>query len=242
MRGGGVFVLILSSLLLVGVFVTAQELPQVSDFLNDSVSPVITSYVQDFVAERGIATDAIESVTPVDLQTLPDSIEIQNVNDASLSIYAVNYTESAENKQVFVVTYATSELGGKGDLLLQNRRMLLAFGKSGTITNETFLLSAAGVTGSFETGYVMLRAGSITGLSTSAQNLGDSVRIVVYKNGEAVHLGNMLSGTGAVKDYDLVSEDSVTFVSGDVISVRVESTGTLAVSDITTLIELVTDA
>ena len=66
--------------------------------------------------------------------------------------------------------------------------MLLDFGINGEVDTPTFLNTPNGVEGSLEKGYVMIRDGSITGLSTNLEVLSGegSVEIMVYVNGQPI--------------------------------------------------------
>ena len=117
-----------------------------------------------------------------------------------------------------------------------------------------FLNMASGVEGSLEKGYVMMRSGSITGISTNlevevikgekkspAVNLtGEMVDVVIYKNGEEVGFRNSLGvdSPGVVIDYDSQSKKIVSFDAGDVVSVYLKSTDGVVISDVTTMLEV----
>ena len=236
-------VFIVFSLLLVGVFATAAD-NSVSDDIQQKVQQIsqdnnlvddVSSYVENFAQRRGINSEDINNISKVEFNDLPKEVNIEDVNDANLVIYGVNYNDSKEsspekkNKQLFVITYSVDKLRSQGDIIIaHDKRMFLNFGSSGEMSSEGFLDTATGVEGSLDAGYVMMRSGSITGISTNLQILNfssGSIKIVIYKNGEPVNFGNLINSdsSGVEKDYDLQSNNVVKFNSGDVISVYAES-------------------
>ena len=139
------------------------------------------------------------------------------------------------------------ELKAQGDLIIaHDKRQFLHFGSSGEMSESTFLNTATGVEGSLEKGYVMMRDGSITGISTSldiaeASSNGE-VNVIIYKNGEAIRFGNTIdaSSVDSKKDYDIQSSEVVTFEAGDLISAYVGGQGNIAWKDVITMVEITT--
>ena len=75
------------------------------------------------------------------------------------------------------------------------RKMLLTFGLDEQSSESIFLETSTGVKTDVQKGYVMMRAWSITGISTDLEVLENNgyseVEIIIYKNGfHPVHLGN----------------------------------------------------
>ena len=242
-------------LLLVGVFVTAATLeidPVLSSEIDSVVSSVtdppelvdsVQAYIEKFVLKRGIGPDAISNINELDFNALPKEINIENINDANLAIYEVNYDDGKAEK-VFVVTYAVEELRAQGDLIIaHDKRQFLNFGFDGEMSNG-FLETATGVEGSLEKGYVMVRPGSITAMSTNlevVQGGQEQIEILIYKNGEQIGFGNSLNAdVGIQEDYDVQSNGVVTFEPGDVISVYVNGAENYVWKDVITMIEITT--
>ena len=234
-------------LLVVGVFVAAAD----SDFVNtitenSEVAQEVRSYVEDFAEKRGIKKENINTVREVDFDSLPKEVNIENVGDTNLAIYEIDYEESVGGeKKVFVVTYSVEELKAQGDLIIaHDKRQFLNFGFAGEMIKSGFLETATGVEGSLEKGYVMMREGSITGLSTSLEVVegGEGeIDIIVYKNGEQVGFGNTLNAdVGIRKDYDVQSNGVVTFEPGDAISVYASADKGVVWKDVITMIEITT--
>ncbi len=138
------------------------------------------------------------------------------------------------------------KLRTQGDLIIaQDKRQFLNFGFSGAMTSSDFLKTATGVKGSLEKGYVMVRDGSITAVSTNLevlQNSAGSLEIIVYRNGKPIGFGNTFSTDtlGVKKDYDVQSKGIVTFQAGDVISVYIRAEGIVVWSDVVTIVEITT--
>ena len=245
------FVVILSFLLVVSVFAvaSAQESFQENEkIFSSDIGEEALDYVTSFAEKRGVNVNDITNVSKVDFNDLPKEVNIENVNDANLAIYQINYNENTEDKKVFVVTYSLEKLKAQGDLIVaQDKREFLNFGFEGTMVNDGFLKTATGVESSLEKGYVMARKGSITTISTNLEitKSDDSgkVEIIIYKNGEMILFGNTLdaNGQGIKKDYDVQSKDTVTFEPGDVISVYAKSDGNVKWKDVITLVEITTN-
>jgi hypothetical protein len=207
--------------LAVGVVATASTIPQA---------------VEDVVTEKGLNTADIQSVESVDYSDLPDQIEIENIDKTNLEIYEV----SLQDEKMFVLTF-----GGEKIQASNEQRQFLSFGFSGEMS-DGFLQSAGGVVMSADRGYVMMREGSITGISTNLDVTnsvdGKRVELIIYKNGKAINFGNEVSASsnGAQKDYDIQSSGVVTFDAGDTISVYAESSDGVLIKDVITMIEITT--
>ncbi len=242
--------------LLVASVIAASDLTSVDAEVNQVVNEVaespqlaeeVSGYVKDFVEKRGIEPDSINDVKKIDFNDLPKEVNIENVDDTNLAIYEVDYDNPSnpDKGKVFVVTYSLEQLKSQGDLIIaQDKREFLNFGFNGEMAESGFLKSATGVEGSLEKGYVMMRGGSITGLSTNLEILEGTgqLEIVVYKNGEAVQFGNTfaVSSLGMQKDYDVQSKGIVTFEPGDIISVYVKASSGTTWKDVITLLEITT--
>ena len=122
--------------------------------------------------------------------------------------------------------------------------MLLDFGAKGEVNTPSFLNTPNGVEGNFEKGYVMIRDGSITGLSTNLEVLSGegSVEVMIYVNGQPIGFRNTIyaDSSGVKKDYDTQSFGVVNFQKGDVLSAYVKTDGDIAIKDIINLVEIST--
>jgi hypothetical protein len=170
---------------------------------------------------------------------LPKEVSIENIDDTNIAIYEIAYEEEQVEKQVFVITYSVEQLATQGDLIIaHDKRQLLNFGYAGEMTESGFLNTATGVSG--DKGYLMMREGSITGISTNLEIIKNSpelLEIIIYKNGKAVEFSNTISAknSGIEKDYDLQSSGIVKFVPGDLISVYLKEDKATALNVITML-------
>ena len=206
----------------------------------------VSGYVQDFVSKRGIESQDISGIRKVDFNALPKEVNIENVGDTNLAIYEINYSENKQDKQVYVITYSVEQLRSQGDLILaQDKRNFLDFGFSGVMSETGFLETSTGVETSEAKGYVMVRDGSITALSTNLeviQSNSGQIEIIVLKNGKPISFGNTLSADslGVKKDYDVQAKEIVDFQAGDVISVVAKKTGDVAWRDVITIVEITT--
>ncbi len=250
-----VFVFVFAFLLVAALFlVSAATLDEeinaaVSKAAGVDVSENVKGFVGEFVKKRGIQPESIKSVKEVDFNALPEEVNIQNVGDTNLAIYQVDYESSpGSNEKVFVVGYSVEKLKAQGDLIVaHDKRNFLNFGSNEIMGASGFLSTATGVKTNESKGYVMVREGSITALSTNLDivkaNPG-KVEVIVLKNGKPISFGNTIdtSSIGVKKDHDVQSKGVVTFKPGDVISayVSVSSSDGVSWRDVITLIEITT--
>jgi len=196
--------------------------------------------IKDLMEEKGISMEEA-NITEVDFDDLPKEVDIEKVEDTNLIIYEVNYGA----KPLFVITASDEEF--KKDMTpVCDVRSLLSFGFSGEMTESGFLNTATGVRGSLEKGYVMMRKGSITAISTNLEVIKEDagrIEIIIYKNGKAVKFGNVIdaSSVGVKKDYDIQSKNVVIFEPGDVIFVYAKVEEGIIYKDVISMIEITTD-
>jgi len=220
------FTIIISVLLVAGVL--AETLP---------VSEEINSLVKNIAKDKGITDEQIVGINEVDFESLPEEINIENIDDTNLALYEVDI---GGEKPIFVI--AVSDTTFKKIEKEAANKMFLNFGLNRDTKGPVFLETSTGVETNEEKGYVMMRDGSITGLSTNLEvikGLGE-IEIIIYKNKKEVGFRNVISVTevGIKKDYDIQSEEIVTFEAGDTISIYLKTNGDITLTDITTLIEL----
>ena len=244
--------------IVIGLLVSAQldnetylgqeEVQDVVESVSEgNISTQVYEYVSNFVQKRDVLPSEISFVREVDFDSLPKSVHIENVGDHNLAIYEISYKEDNKEDQIYVITYSVEELREQGDLIVSHdKRQFLNFGFAGTMTKSGFLKTATEVETSLEKGYVMVRDGSITAVSTnievSGSNPGD-IEIIVYRNGEPIGFGNIFSteSPGVKKDHNVQSKGIVLFKAGDVISVYLKANGTDIVwRDVITMVEITT--
>jgi len=250
---------VMSLLIIIGLLVSAQsnntetylEQEEVLDVVENvsvgDISTQVYEYVLNFVQKRGVLPSEISFVREVDFDSLPKSVHIENVGEHNLAIYEISYKEGNQEDQIYVITYSVEELREQGDLIVaHDKRQFLNFGFAGTMIKSGFLKTATEVETSLEKGYVKVRDGSITAVSTnlevSESNPGD-IEIIVYRNGEPIGFGNIFStgSPGVKKDHNVQSKDIVTFKAGDVISVYLKANGIDIVwRDVITMVEITT--
>ncbi|VVB82765.1 Uncharacterised protein [uncultured archaeon] len=238
----------LSILLISGLIAAtdATNTEQIQQKTDSQVSGDVQGYVEKFVEKKGINTEQINNITQVDFNSLPKEVNIENVKDSNLAIYQINYNKSSEKQdKVFVITYSVEKLKSQGDLIVaQDKREFLNFGFNEKTDKSVFLRTANGVDGSLEKGYVMMRDGSITGISTNLETLSGegNIEIIIYKNGEQIQFGNsfVVSSVGIKKDYDVQSRGTVEFKAGDVISAYAKVSDGISWKDANTLVEITT--
>lgn len=206
-----------------------------------SVTQDVEDLVKDVAETKGVDKENVEEVREVDFEDLPDEVKLENIDETNLALYEVNVT--GEEKPVYIIT--ASETKFKKIISKFTRKMFLNFGFNSEINESTYLKSAVGVLGNLEKGYVMMREGSVSGISTNLEVVSGEgeIEILIYKNKELVGFRNSFKVTSpqVYSDYDTVSEDILMFYPGDVISLYVEVEGDLVVKDINTLLEVATD-
>lgn len=201
-----------------------------------------TQEVVDQIAEnQGIDKDKIKSVERVDFDKLPPQVDLKNIDQTNLAVYEVDYGGEVP---VFVIT-ASEETFESPVEESPMYKMLLNFGLKGETGDSIFLNTATGVEGGIEKGYVMMRDGSITGLSTNLEIFSGqgSVEVIIYINGKPVGFRNTITGdeVGIKKDYDTQSIGVVKFEKGDVVSIYLRLEGDIVIKDITNLVEIFTE-
>jgi len=220
----GIFIVILA----VGVFAETAGL-----------SPNVEEAIKKVTESKGINESQIKDIQQVDFNNLPDEVKIANIDKTNIAMYQVDY---GDEKPIYVITVSNEAF--QKTVEATANKMFLDFGYSKEFKESTFLLTPTGVQTNSEKGYVMIRDGSITGISTnlelSSKGAGE-VEVIIYKNGEQVGFRNSFSteGSSGVKsDYDSQSEGVVTFEKGDIISAYVKINGDVNVKDVITLIEI----
>jgi hypothetical protein len=240
-----VLLLFLVVMFILSAGVLAQEIVEDSEDGDIQIPELsqeeIEEFVKGFVRKSNFVKDEeVKSVSIVNQSELPDDIEIKDIDENNVGIYEVNFTEEASNqsKKIFVVTYATNNFKKKNVVITKNIQSMY-FGLSGSETTSEFLETSTGVKSGEQIGYVMLRGGSITGVSTSLELNGNGRLLIrVYKNGEDTGFHNLISTDGdQTIDFDLQSEDILNYNPGDVISVYVEKIGRVTWGNVVTTVE-----
>ncbi|MEX0932865.1 MAG: hypothetical protein WDZ77_02075 [Candidatus Pacearchaeota archaeon] len=194
--------------------------------------------IKEKAIEKGIPESDIESVEKVNLSELPNQVKLENIDDTTVSLYEVKQ----KNKTSFFIITSGSlsrEIKKVPEIYASS---FLVFGE-GEITSESaFLKTSVGTESNLNKGYVMLRQGSIVGLSTNLEALQGQgeIQIRIYKNQELVEFSNSIgvSSAGIKKDYDIQSKGVVEFKPGDTISVYAENKNGVSITDITVLVEI----
>lgn len=225
-----IFALVIILILASGVFAQSMGL---SGKTKEAVDKIIEN--------QGINKENIRSIEKVDFNNLPSQVDLKNIDSTNLEVYEVDYGGEAP---VFVITTSSQLLESQTSDKIY-KRMLLTYGIKGDIFESTFLNTGTGVEASLEKGYVMMRGGSITGISTNLESLRGTgeVEVIVYINGVPAGFRNTLSisSVGVEKDYDTQSIEVVKFDKGDVISTYVVINGDVLIKDVINLVEITTD-
>lgn len=215
--------------------VSASVVAQTSSNIEEEVEEFVKSFVGDTSL---IDEEDIRDIRQINQSELPDNIDIKDIDENSIGIFEVDYIEGNSTKSIFVVTYATSDFKKKEIAITKNIQSLY-FGFSGVSNEDSFLESSTGVLLNENKGYVMLRSGSVTGISTSLDLSGNGkIFINVYKNGLNTGFHNLISSEDNEKiDYDLQSDNIITYNAGDILSVRIEVSGNVEWGGVVTIME-----
>lgn len=211
---------------------------------NETQIKEITEKTKDFVKDvaekKGVREEDVEEIKEVNLTALPEQIKFETIDETNLALYQLKIRN--ETNPLFI-------LSAGGDLIkkqepLTSSKFLLNLGLANEITKDTFLDTAAGVKTSLEKGHVMTESGSITGLSTSLEvtdgETGEMIEIVIYKNGEEIGFRNtfIIDETGTMIDYDSISQKTIKFSEGDIISLKAILSEGVKVKDVNTILEI----
>ncbi len=254
------------TILLVGIFITAQSdaIKEIRNRIDASISTKADAYISNFAEKKGIEIEKINRVEKVDLQNPPEEISIiGSVKNSNLAVYQIDFDDSGESKKVFVISYSSEGL--KAGLPQKNvttsgeipktppQRIPTIFEfKSDEMTQSEFLESIAGATGSIKSGYSMVADGNIlvmrTNLEIYEESEGKIITITLYKNGNPTSIFNsfvvdpsdliITSGARSYFTYTLESKGNVSFKKGDIISVYVTLSDGMNVKSITTSVNV----
>jgi hypothetical protein len=224
--------------LIIGMIVLAAGGVFAADLRGTSVEDVVKNVVE----KKGVNPSQIKDVKKVDFKDLPDEVNIENIDDTNVALYEVDY---GEDKPVYVLTVSEEAFEQTIEEIITSK-MLINFGYSGEIFDSTFLKTTSGVETDYGKGYVMMRDGSITGISTNIEVLETQygeIELIIFINGEEVGFRNSINvnSVGVKSDYDVQSENLLTFEAGDVISVYAQVDGAILAQDIITMIEIVVE-
>lgn len=229
-----IFSLFIIGIILLGVTVFAQDL---------NTDKKAQDFVKEVAQKKGIEEDKISGVKELNLNELPEEVNIKNVDTTNLALYQIDVDN--EENPVYVVTASSKFF--KETLKKYSQRMLLTFGLAGEAQDSTFLKTSVGVTTDLQKGYVMTRDGAISGLSTNIEIVEKSspqpIEITIYKNSEKVGFKNEFYETepGIYVDYDQANGGILSFERGDVISLEINVPENTKVKDITSLLEIETN-
>lgn len=207
-------------------------------------------YVKKFVEKKGINKTDIKNISKVDFNKLPPNMNIQKVKENNIDIYQVDYEEPKikKPKNIFVITHSSSELDSRDDIIaIKDIRKNLNFGYIGEASGSKFLTTSTGVQTSLNKGYVVMRKGSITGISTNLDiiDYGNKgiIEIIVYINGKRTYFENQIiaDSNKAKIDFDIQSKNIIKFAPGDIISVELKTQDNIAWKDVITTLELTTN-
>ena len=223
-------------LFIIGIFLTISGV-----FAQTDLSEELDNFVKEIAEKKGVEETEITDVTEVNLSELPDEVKLENIDDTNIALYKVN---SKSDKPTFVITFSDKGFEKISTPIVYYTTSLLHFGIGEKMNDSTFLNTNTGVSGGLNKGYIMLREGSITGISTNLEVIkgNGEIQIIIFKNNEEIGFGNLVdvSNSGIKKDYDIQSADIVEFEPGDTISVYAKVQGEITWKDAITVIEIST--
>ncbi|NCN86915.1 hypothetical protein GW932_03700 [archaeon] len=171
-----------------------------------SITSIEEDYVKSLIEKQGITK--IDNITELDKSVLPSQIDISMVDENNVGIYEVGYEDSGILKNLFVISYSSSEI-------IPTKKEV----------GGNFLYLPFTIQNGVSNSYVMMDSGSIVGISSLSElKSGEEIIIRVYKNDEPLYFYNELSSQNLI-DFDLESPNLDLFNVGDKISIRVETNG-----------------
>ncbi|MEM4625737.1 MAG: hypothetical protein QXJ28_03175 [Candidatus Pacearchaeota archaeon] len=213
-----------------------------SEEIKEDIGNYLVSVVSEVIFKAaGKDKITLEKVSKLNQDELPNRIVIEKVKENNVGIYEIEYKDREESKSLFLLTYATNSFKEKSNVSSTSKAIqLLNFGYKGESEDSDYLEVFSGVKTGPDKGYIMIRSGSITGISSSLDLRGEGeVEISVYKNGVDTGFRNLIGSTDSKKiDYDIQSEGALTFNPGDIISVYVSVNGDVIWSNDITLVEI----
>jgi hypothetical protein len=198
----------------------------------------IAKDIVNFVEKKGISIDD-SNISEVNFSDLPGGVDIEKIENSSVVIYKIDYGI----RPLFVVSNSNNKKIAPS-ISEYKYKSLLNFGVNGKIDSSSFL-NMDGVKGGSENGYVMMRSGSISGISSILNVVEykeeEVIEVRIYKNGKVVGLRNSLNAEkkGSFVDYDTLSEDIIKFDAGDIISVYVNFGDGVSIANVVTVLEIV---
>lgn len=198
-------------------------------FADNPVNEDVSRYISNFLEKSGVDSESVREIREVNQSELPSGVDIKDIAENKVSIYEAKVQKDSEEKNLFIVTYST-------DKFVPRERpskaiSYLNFGIK-EINSDSRLLD--------NSNQVMMRSGSITGISTSLVAEGEGIiQVKILINGEDVGFENLIfSDSGNKIDFDSQSEGIVNFYPGDTISVYLEVQGDVNWSEVSTIAEI----
>ncbi len=203
-----------------------------------TLSDDLQTFIKEIQKNKGINESEIKNVKQVDFEEKKNEIKLENIDDTNLAMYELEV--EGRDKPLFMITVSDQQF--RKTIEKYTNKMLLSFGKR-SLNGSGFLDTATGIMSSEEKGYVMMRDGSVTGISTNMEISGGEgqIEIVLYKNGEPTGFRNQFDREGIQSDYDLQSEGIVEFQKGDIISLKINNEDFINIQDVNSLLEVMTE-
>src|SRR3989338_5703995 len=110
----------------------------VSQEETEQVTKEISSYIKSFIEKEGIKESQIINISQVDINNLPEEIEIKKIESNNIGLYKINYAKNNFSKKVFLVAYSTNELK-KGTEYITKNIQSLVFGSSKESSSSEYL-------------------------------------------------------------------------------------------------------
>lgn len=183
------------------------------------------SYIRSLTEKQGI--ENISNITKLDKSFLPDEIDVSNIEENQVGIYEIEYDDFGILRNIFVVSYISDEVVEVFREPVENS-FYFTFNKN----NLSF--------SSFVGSYVMLKSGSITGLSSFVSLSGNGkVFLYVYRNGESINFFNEISsGEVDTIDFDLQSVGLNEFDEGDILSLYIVLEGEVSIDEVSSILKV----
>lgn len=178
--------------------------------------------VDSLIEKQGISPTDVNEISTVDKNALPSGLDISEVQENNVNIQKIDYNQNGISRDLFVISF-TNE--GLKEILKEKE------------VSAGYYLTFSGVENLGS--YVLMEAGSVTGLSSSVDFSGEGeIAIEVYRNEDLMFISNKILSTGEGFDFDLQSKNLDVFNVGDRISIKVKSSESIKLKEVNSIVKI----
>jgi len=109
---------------------------------DHELSNDLEEFIKKVAEKRGIDVSEIQNITEVNFSNTPSEIKLENIDDASLSIYEISQTG---NQSTFVITFSSESFQQISKPSSSYTTSFLTFGLSKENDKSSFMETASGI-------------------------------------------------------------------------------------------------